>query len=261
MADRLVTEHWDRRAGLYNNSISRDYSDQRSFRAWKKVYAEAIGEGSGRLMDCGCGPGTVTMYISDLGYDITDYDQSAEMLKNARKNAETLHIDAEFVQGNAEDMPFEDGTFDIIVSQNMLWTVPHPEKVLSEWYRVLKEGGRIVYIDGDWFNDPKKTKFRMKVSHFMTSLYRKGRETRKERDERERMDDFRHLWSFDAHRPGDDLKLVSDAGFEDVHVRNGIEKSVLHGIKYWRYGFIYNYFMIIGNKRTENRDSTDSMNG
>jgi len=257
MTDNLVADHWNRRAGIYNDSVSRDHRDQRSFRAWKEVYAGAIGVGSGKLMDCGCGPGTVTMYVSDLGYDITDYDQSPEMLGRARKNAETLHIDAEFVQGDAEEMPFEDGTFDIIVSQNMLWTVPHPEKVLSEWYRVLKEGGRIVYVDGDWFNDPKKTRFRMKVSHLMTSLYRKGRETKKERDERERMDDFKHLWSFDAHRPGDDLRMVADAGFKEVSVRNGIEKSVLRGIKYWRYGFIYNYFMITAKKTNEDRRVTD----
>ena len=248
MADQTVAEHWNRRSRMYNSSVQRDYADSRAFREWKSVYTEAIGPGTGRLMDCGCGPGTVTMYISDLGYRITDYDQSPEMLRTAKANAETLGIDAEFVEGDAEEMPFEDGTFDIIVSQNMLWTVPHPEKVFSEWYRVLKDGGRIVYIDGDWFNDPKKTRFRMRISHLMTSLYIKGMETRKERDERERMDDFRHLWSFGAHRPADDLRMVSEAGFTDISVRNGIEKKVLHGIKYWRYGFIYNYFMVTARK-------------
>ncbi len=249
MADEIVAGHWNRRAEIYNRSVMREYGDKRTHEAWYRIYHEAVEGKQGKLMDCGCGPGTVTLYVSDMGFDITDYDQSSEMLKVARKNGEELGIKADYVQGDAEDMPFDDDTFDVIVSQNMLWTVPHPDKVLAEWHRVLKPGGRLVYVDGDWFNDPKKTPFRIKISHFMSNFDRKKKETRKERDERERMANFQHLWSFNARRPRDDIEMAHNAGFENVTVRNGLEKIALHGSMYWRYGFLYNYFMIIAEKR------------
>ena len=248
MADQVVADHWNHRAQAYNGHVMRERKDTRTFDAWREIYSEAVAGKSGRLMDCGCGPGTVTMYLSHLGFDITDYDQSPEMLKIAEQNAEKYGIKAEFVNGDAEDMPFEDETFDVIVSQNMMWTVPHPDKVLSEWYRVLKPGGRIVYSDGDWFNDPKKTKFRLKVSHFMTMFDTKRQENRKQRDERERMDHFRHLWSFEARRPKDDIPMVEVAGFKNISVRNGLEKKTQHGMMYWRYGYLYNLFMVTAEK-------------
>ena len=248
MTDEIVANHWNRRAEIYNHSVMREYGDRRTHEAWREIYSEAVSGKSGKLMDCGCGPGTVTLYVSDLGFEITDYDQSPEMLKVARRNAETFGIEAEFVQGDAEEMPFDDETFDVIVSQNMMWTVPHPDKVLSEWYRVLKPGGCLVYVDGDWFNDPKKTPFRLKLSHFITTFDRKKRETRKERNERERMGNFSHLWSFDARRPRDDIVMAEAAGFRNISVKNGLEKRALHGMMYWRYGFIYNYFMVTAEK-------------
>ena len=68
------------------------------------------------------------MYVARPRFEITELDQSENLLKMAKKNAESMNIDAKSVQGDAENLPFEDGPFDVVVSQHMLWTVPDPRR-------------------------------------------------------------------------------------------------------------------------------------
>ena len=52
---------------------------------------------------------------------------------------------------DAQDMNFEDGSFDIVVSRDVLWNLPFPEKAYSEMVRVLRPGGRGLVIDGNYY--------------------------------------------------------------------------------------------------------------
>jgi len=60
-------------------------------------------------------------------------------------------------QGDAEALPFRSSCFDVVASRHLLWTLPDPGKALAEWMRVLRPGGRILAIDGNWF-DPAVSK-------------------------------------------------------------------------------------------------------
>jgi len=106
-----------------------------------------VGEADGRVLEIGAG----------TGQSFTDYAQAREvvvtepdpfMLARARKRLETLglpHI--ELQQHAAEDLPFEDGTFDHVVSILVLCTVQDPPRALSEAKRVLKPGGTLRFIE------------------------------------------------------------------------------------------------------------------
>ncbi|MBO6084523.1 MAG: methyltransferase domain-containing protein, partial [Candidatus Methanomethylophilaceae archaeon] len=244
--DKKLCKRWNDAAKRYSENVAIGNSDPAIKSGWEEVYGDALEGCAGRLLDCGCGPGTVTMYVAGPRFRITALDQSEEMLRIAKRNTESEGIDAEFVQGDAENLPFEDGSFDVVVCQHMLWTVPDPQKVIHEWFRILRPGGRLVYTDADWFNYPKKTRARIAVSHLMTSFDK--RETRAQRSKREKMEEFVHLWSARAHRPAEDLRMLSAAGFSGAKVRNGIERLVTHGVSYWRYGILYNYFLVSAEK-------------
>jgi ubiquinone/menaquinone biosynthesis C-methylase UbiE len=59
-------------------------------------------------------------------------------------------VSIRFEEGDAEQLPFAPGGFDLAISRHVLWTLPHPEAAIEEWIRVLRPGGRLVVVDGQF---------------------------------------------------------------------------------------------------------------
>ena len=89
-------------------------------------------------LDLCCGPGNVTEALVARGCITTGLDFSPAMIDRARARVPA----ATFRQGDAQDLPFEDGSFDIVVSNFGICHVPDQPKALSEVRRVLRTGGR-----------------------------------------------------------------------------------------------------------------------
>ena len=53
---------------------------------------------------------------------------------------------------NAEELSFEDEAFHVVISRNLTWDLPHPEKAYSQWTRVIKKGGLLLNFDANWYN-------------------------------------------------------------------------------------------------------------
>jgi SAM-dependent methyltransferase len=70
------------------------------------------------------------------------------MLAEARRKAAERGFAIRFEQGDAEQLPFTPGSFDLAMCRHLLWTLPHPKAAIDEWIRVLRPGGRLVVIDG-----------------------------------------------------------------------------------------------------------------
>ena len=73
------------------------------------------------------------------------------MLQYAKSNAENYGARVDFVLHRGEFLPFKDGSFDLIVSRNVIWNLEYPEQALEEWERVLAPGGRMIYFDANWY--------------------------------------------------------------------------------------------------------------
>ena len=240
-----LRQHWNSRSCSYNRFVVKGFSDLRERKAWQRAYTEALGSAGNKVLDVGCGPGIVSLQLSDLGYDVTALDFSENMLDKAKKNASDNGFDIGFVHGNAMDLPFDDASFDTVVSGYMLWTVPDPQKVMDEWYRILRPGGRVVYVDGDWSHDRKMTPLRNRISSWACN-----------RDDPERKNDpgssdtdtMKNLWSYRAERPKEDLSMMRRAGFYNISVRHDIQKRVLHGMRYLAYGLTNDHFMVTAEK-------------
>jgi SAM-dependent methyltransferase len=58
-------------------------------------------------------------------------------------------------QADAEAPPFPPGSFNLIVERHVLWTLPNPEQALRAWSALLRPGGRLVLIEGDWDMAPR----------------------------------------------------------------------------------------------------------
>jgi SAM-dependent methyltransferase len=113
------------------------------FRRWSPVLLEAAGVEPGHdLLDAGCGTGAIARdavkVVGDHG-SVAGIDKSASMLRVARDLCPT----AAFRQGDVAELPYTDGSFDVVVSSFMLMFVPDPVQAIREMRRVLRPGGRL----------------------------------------------------------------------------------------------------------------------
>src|ERR1700730_7363106 len=106
--------------------------------------AERIG---GRILEVGVGTG-ISLPDSDKPTRLVGVDLSEPMLRKAQKRVTELglrNVEGLFLM-DAERLAFPDDSFDVIVAQYVITTVPHPEATLDEFARVLKPGGEIVLV-------------------------------------------------------------------------------------------------------------------
>lgn len=117
-----------------------------------KRYQRYFPEGQLKVLDAGTGTGIIAASVALLGYDVTAIDLCSNMIEKAKENTKTLGLDnIEFYTTSADELPFEDDTFDVIVNRNLTWALPEPEKTFRQWQRVLKPGGRLIYIDANQY--------------------------------------------------------------------------------------------------------------
>lgn len=103
-----------------------------------------------RILDVGTGCGFFAILLAKKGHQVTGIDLTPAMIEKARMLAKEHGVSADFEVMDAEHPDFPDGTFDVIVSRNLTWTLPHPAEAYEEWLRVLKPGGVLLNFDGDY---------------------------------------------------------------------------------------------------------------
>lgn len=99
---------------------------------------------SGRILDVGCGNGNLFSFLPDGKYELFGVDFSENMISEAKRNC---NVKAAFSVADAEKLPFDDGMFDIIVCNASFHHYIHPNTVLEEMHRVLKDGGKVLIGD------------------------------------------------------------------------------------------------------------------
>ena len=104
-----------------------------------------------RVLDLGSGAGTDSLIAAQMvgpeGH-VTGIDMTPEMLAKARAAATELAADnVDFVEAEAEQLPFTDGSFDVVISNGVIDLIPDKDAVFSELFRVLMPGGRMQIAD------------------------------------------------------------------------------------------------------------------
>ena len=106
--------------------------------------AEAVGAGSGReLLDVATGSGNVAIAAARAGASVTGLDLTPELLEVARRRASEAGLDIRFVEGDAEELPFADGSFDLVTSCFGAMFAPRHERAVAELVRVARPGATI----------------------------------------------------------------------------------------------------------------------
>lgn len=100
------------------------------------------------VLDAGCGAGHTAMTVAPHSRRVVAFDLSEAMLAQVRQLATEKGLsNVETKQGDVEQLPFEEGTFDTVVSRYSAHHWPNPAHALREFNRVLKPGGRFILSD------------------------------------------------------------------------------------------------------------------
>ena len=95
------------------------------------------------VLDVACGTGNLAIPAARTGALTTGIDIAPNLISQATRNAEAERLDARFEVGDAENLPYADGSFDTVVSMFGVMFAPHPMRAAAELLRVTGKGGRI----------------------------------------------------------------------------------------------------------------------
>lgn len=104
---------------------------------------QTAGEAAGRVLEIGAGTGFNFSYYGEQAERVTATDPDPFMLRRARSRADAADVEVEVQQASAEDLPFEDASFDTVVSTWVACSFNDPAKAFSEIHRVLRPGGEL----------------------------------------------------------------------------------------------------------------------
>jgi ubiquinone/menaquinone biosynthesis C-methylase UbiE len=139
--DIEVARRYDREAGVWARYVSRSFVS----------VAKRWGVSGGIVLDVGTGTGVLAIEFAKgiPAASVVGLDLSPVALEVARENAQKSPVSSRvsFEEGNAEDMPFKDDTFDLAISGNTLHLLKDPVRMFNEIQRVLKPGGRFLISD------------------------------------------------------------------------------------------------------------------
>lgn len=97
-----------------------------------------------QMLDVGCGAGQIAIPAARAGVHVTGVDIATNQIEQARARAQAEGLKVRFDEGDAEMLPYADGSFDVVVSLVGAMFAPRPDRVAAELVRVCQPGGRIV---------------------------------------------------------------------------------------------------------------------
>ena len=141
--NRSIIDQFTRQAAPFSGSPAHSSAE-----AMEQILRIAAPASTDRALDVACGPGIITCLIAPHVAQMTGSDLTAAMLVEAeiRRVAQAAPPIA-WVESDAEHLPFDDESFDLVVTRYSFHHFVAPEKVLREMTRVCRPGGRIVIAD------------------------------------------------------------------------------------------------------------------
>ncbi|MUG98839.1 methyltransferase domain-containing protein [Scytonema sp. UIC 10036] len=106
-----------------------------------------------KLLDCGCGPGTITLGLAQAVFPgtVTGIDLENSQLDIARESASKQSVgNVDFIQASVYHLPFPDSSFDAVFAHAVFEHLQKPLQALQEILRVLKPGGKVGVRSPDW---------------------------------------------------------------------------------------------------------------
>ncbi len=149
--DRMekINDCWSALAESFGDMRNRADLREDLLQAWAKEIRKYLPARKRiRALDLGTGVGYLAFLLEDLGCEVTGIDYSRAMIDlSVQKARELGHEGVRFLQMDARELRFENGSFDFVFTRNVTWTLPEADQAYAEMCRVLSPGG--VLLNGD----------------------------------------------------------------------------------------------------------------
>ena len=142
---------WDAEAEAFDEAADHGLRDPAVRAAWRSLLVSLVPAPPARVADLGCGTGTLSLLLADEGHAVHGVDFSPAMVTRARAKAEGRR-DVRFVVGDAAAPALDRAAYDVVLCRHVLWALPDPAAALRRWVDLLAPGGRLVLVEGRWFN-------------------------------------------------------------------------------------------------------------
>lgn len=137
---------WDAEAPEFDEAADHGLRDPAVRSAWHGLLLDLLPVAPVRVADLGCGTGTLSLLLSELGHEVTGVDFSPAMVGRARLKAPGIT----FVEADVSAPPLPPASYDVVLSRHVLWAMPDPATALARWVDLLRPDGRLLLVEGHW---------------------------------------------------------------------------------------------------------------
>lgn len=203
-----MTQYWGSRAEDFAQLRLREWKSNKHEQWLTEIEKYLPDRGQLKILDIGTGTGYFAFLLASKGHQVTGIDLTEEMIEEAKKTADLLQIQAEFCVMDAEEPEFAEEEFDVIVTRNLTWQLPHLEQAYSKWYGLLKKDGVLINFDADYCREQKVENLPEEHAHNHIS--------------QEQLNEYEHmkaeLRDMQQPRPAWDMEILKTLGFEKIRI-------------------------------------------
>lgn len=228
-----ICAYWSMRAETFDLQPGHEIFSDSERGAWYELIARNFENTPGNnALDLACGTGVITHLLDDLGFKATGIDWSDKMLSKAREKAKKRERTITFIKGDAEETREPDEKYDVLITRHLVWTLVDPEKTFQHWYNLLKPGGILLVIDGDFVT---KNIFEKALNYVIRNFANKAVAPNK-------MDRTRHqkilsqVYFSKGAKALEVVRLLKNVGYKDIYIQS--DMSIIHREQAKAVGFL-----------------------
>lgn len=221
--DERVKKYWTVRAHDFGTVRKNELESDMAAR-WLREIESNLPCGVLDILDVGTGIGFFPVILAPHRHRLCGIDFTDVMLEEARTLAVERGIDVTYICMDAQALKFPDESFDAVISRNLTWTLPEPDKAYREWLRVLRPGGVLLNFDAN-YGDNIRSHSRQNCSVSEQSPY--GHIGITAELERENAEITLSMPAAELCRPEWDVGILKDLGFRAVSVDPALGKRIL----------------------------------